>query len=96
MRVISQPRYPSPVPPAQAIERLERATRTPHHAFWDCSISVLDSHVVDRTRIHGPKQVTDVYLLALSVANKGRFVTFDQSIPLSAIAGASESSLVCL
>jgi hypothetical protein len=96
VRVISQPRYPSPVPPAHAIERLDRATRTSHHAFWDCSISVLDERIVDRKRIHGPKQVTDVYLLALAVANEGRFVTFDRSIPLSAVAGASESSLVCL
>lgn len=96
VRVISQPRYPSPVAPAQAMERLERATRTPHHVFWDCSLSVLDQRIVDRTRIHGPKQVTDAYLLALSVAAGGRFVTFDRSIPLSAVAGATESSLVCL
>ena len=34
------------------------------------------------------KQVTDTYLLALAVANGGRFVTVDQSITLSAVPGA--------
>ena len=96
VRIISQPRYPSPVPVAEAIERLSQAAGTPHHVFWTCETSVLDDAVVDRSRIHGPRQVTDVYLLALAVLRSGRFVTFDRGIPLSAVRGARPEHLVAL
>lgn len=96
VRIISQPRYPSPVTPAQAVDLLARATRTDHHTFWSCDLSLLDDTVVDRTRLHGPRQVTDAYLLALAVRNGGRFVTFDQSVALSAIPGADPAHLVVL
>lgn len=96
VRVISQPRYPSPVPPAEAIRRLRRATATEHHAFWDCRLSLLDPQIVDPTRIHGPRAVTDAYLLALAAAHGGRFVTFDRTVPLRAVAGAGEDNLVVL
>lgn len=85
-----------PATPTQAMERLHRATQTPYHAFWPCEVSLLDEKVVDRTRIHGSRQVTDVYLLALAVAKGGRFVTLDRSIPLSAVAGARPENLVIL
>lgn len=96
VRVLSQPRYPSPVSPAVAIGVLDEARAGGHHAFWPCDISVLDSPVIDRTRVHGPAQVTDAYLLALAVAHGGRFVTFDRSLPLSAVPGASADHLTIL
>ncbi len=96
LRVLSQPRYPSPVPVAEAAARLARATTGEHHAFWPCETSLLDTGRVDCSRIHGPRQVTDVYLLALAVANRGRFVTFDHGIPLQAVARANASHLVRL
>ena len=96
VRIVSQPRYPSPVSPTLAIERLSRATRTEHHAFWDCDASLLDERIVDRSRVHGPRQVTDVYLLALAVAKGGCFVTFDRHVPVDAVVGAGKSSLILL
>jgi uncharacterized protein len=96
VRIVSQPRYPSPVPPAEAIRRLEMATRGPHHEFWPCDLSLLDETLVDSTRLHGPRQVTDAYLLALAVAKGGRFVTFDRAVPLPAVVGASADQLIVL
>ena len=96
VRVVSQPGYPSPVSPSEAIGRLEAATKTPHHEFWLCSVSLLDSARIDRTRVHGARQVTDVYLLALAVEHGGRFVTFDRSIPQSAVPGATQEHLTIL
>jgi toxin-antitoxin system PIN domain toxin len=96
VRVVSQPGYPSPVSPSEAMERLEAAASTPHHEFWPCSMSLLDATRIDRNRVHGPRQVTDVYLLALAVEHGGRFVTFDRSIPLSAVPGASQEHLTVL
>ncbi len=96
VRVVSQPRYPSPVPPAEAIRRLEGATRSEHHEFWSCDVSLLDARRIDPTRLHGPRQVTDAYLLALAAAKGGRFVTFDRSVPLAAVPGARAENLVVL
>ena len=93
VRILSQPQYPSPVPVAEAAARLARATGTEHHAFWPCDLSLLDASV-DRRRVHGPRQVTDVYLLALAVHHGGRFATFDGRIPLEAVPGASSEHLV--
>jgi uncharacterized protein len=96
VRIISQPRYPSPVSPALAIERLARAVGTEHHEFWPCSVSLLDSRAVTPEQVHGPRQVTDAYLLALAVAHGGRFVTLDQSVALGAVPGAKAGDLTVL
>jgi predicted nucleic acid-binding protein len=78
----------------EAVERLRRATRTEYHEFWSCSISLLEDRRINSSQVHGPRQVTDVYLLALAVEHGGRFVTFDRSIPLSAAPGATSEHLV--
>jgi toxin-antitoxin system PIN domain toxin len=93
VRIISQPRYPNPISSAEAIRRLAGATQRPHHEFWRCDLSLLDLHVVDRSRVHGPRQVTDAYLLALATAQGGRFVTFDQSVSLGAVTEARTENL---
>ena len=96
VRIISHPRYPNPVSPSQAIDLLARAASTEHHEFWPCTISVLDSKLVEHKRVHGPKQVTDAYLLALATAHEGRFVTFDQSVAISTVRTAKKGNLSVL
>lgn len=96
VRVISQPRYPSPISPAEAIRLLDRARRPRHHEFWPCHVSLLDRSTTLGTRILGPRQVTDAYLLALAVAHGGRFVTFDNTVPLGAVPGAGDQHLALL
>lgn len=96
VRILSQPRYPSPVSPMEAIEVLSRACDSSHHAFWPCDVSVLDARIVDRSRLHGPRQVTDAYLLAMATAHHGRFVTFDRAVSLASVRGATEEHLTVL
>ncbi len=96
VRIVSQPRYPSPVSPAVAIDLLARACAGGHHEFWPCELSLLDPQVVDSSRLHGPRQVTDAYLLALAMAHGGRFVTFDRSLSLSSVRGATGDHLAVL
>jgi uncharacterized protein len=96
VRILSQPNYPGPVSMSEALELLTDATSTHHHEYWSCSVSLTDDAVVDRSRIHGHRQLTDIYLLALAAANNGRFVTFDTSIPLDAVRTASKDDLVIL
>jgi len=88
---LSEPdHYDSRVGPPRA------ATRTEHHEFWSCAVSVLDEEAVDRSRLHSPRQVTDAYLLALATAYGGRFVTFDRRISTEAVRGVAEENLVVL
>jgi toxin-antitoxin system PIN domain toxin len=96
VRIISQPRYPSPIAPAEAVALLAGARSGSDHVFWPCDLSILDPAVVDATRVHGPRQVTDAYLLALAVARGGRFVTFDRRLALAAVPGAKPEHLVVL
>jgi uncharacterized protein len=96
VRVVAQPRYPSPIPVAGAIRRLEEATSTEHHTYWRCDVSLLDPQIVDRSRVHGPRQVTDAYLLALATAHAGRLVTLDRAIPLTAVPRARPENLLVL
>lgn len=96
VRIVSQPRYPGTVAPAVAIDRLARSTRSSDHEFWNCDASVLDDRIVDGSRIHSGRQLTDTYLLALAVARRGRLVTFDRSVPLAAVFGATVEHLLVL
>lgn len=96
VRIMSLPSYPNALKPSTVIERLARATQHPVHEFWADDCSLLDPAAVRSDRVHGPKQVTDVYLLALAIAHGGRFVTFDASIPLSAVPRANPSHLAVL
>jgi uncharacterized protein len=47
-------------------------------------------------RIHGHRQITDTYLLALARRRHGRFVSFDHGISIEAVQGASPGDLVLL
>jgi uncharacterized protein len=96
LRIMSQPGYSSPQPLAVLISMLHDSTATQHHAFWSDDISMLDAAHFQHGHLHGPRQLTDVYLLALAVKNEARLVGFDQRIPLSAVRGATAKHLVTL
>ena len=73
---------------SSALDLLERVTGADEHRFWPDDISLTDVQLFDHNRILGPKQLTDVYLLALAVKNGGRLATFDRAIPVAAVHGA--------
>lgn len=96
LRVISSPNYPSPIPLSDAQMLLSRQTDTASHAFWQDTISLADAARFDFSSIRGPKQLTDVYPLALAVANEGRLVTFDGHISAAPVIGAEAKHLLVL
>jgi toxin-antitoxin system PIN domain toxin len=96
VRIISQPRYPSPVTTADALLRLAEATADDSHEFWPDDASLTDPDVLVPEALLGPRQVTDAYLLALAVRRSGRLVTFDSAVPLHAVAGATPEHLEVL
>ncbi|MGQ0800593.1 MAG: TA system VapC family ribonuclease toxin [Pseudomarimonas sp.] len=96
VRILAQPNYPQPISIREAMDRLQRATMTPHHAFWADTVSLLDANNVDPRRVHGSKQITDIYLLSLAVRHGGRFVSFDAGVARSAVPAARSEHLLIL
>jgi toxin-antitoxin system PIN domain toxin len=96
VRVMSHPGYPNPVPARAVVERLGEATRSRMHEFWPDDVSILDESTFDSSRIHGPRQITDAYLLALAATHGGRFVTFDNRIAVDAVRSAKRGNVLTL
>jgi len=95
-RVMSHPSYPNAHPVRSIMERLREACASALHEFWPDDVSLLDARVADAARIHGPRQLTDVYLLALALRHGGQFVTFDGSVPREAVKDAEKRRLLVL
>jgi len=96
VRIVSGPGYTNPIHIADGFATLSRQLTAFGHEFWPADISLLDSESFNHSRILGPKQITDVYLLALAVKNDGRFVTLDRGIPLAVVRGAEARHLVVI
>jgi hypothetical protein len=92
VRVISQPRYRNPISSADAAARLTAACESKPHQYWPCDVSLRTIS----TRLLGPSQVTDAYLLALCIAHDAKFATLDTAVALDAVVGATEDHLVVL
>ena len=96
IRVMSHPGYPNAVSVRAVMERLTEASASTFHEFWPDDVSLLDAKVADSARIHGPRQLTDLYLLALAVRHDGQFVTFDTSVSVDAIRRAEKKHILIL
>ena len=95
-RIMSHTGYPNALPVQAVMGRLREATASRYHEFWPDDISLLDAEVANATRIHGPRQITDVYLLALAVRHGGQFVTLDTAVSQEAVIGADKRHLLVL
>lgn len=96
VRIVTQLGYARPARMSDAMRVLTGQIGKPDHEFWPDDISITDAVAFDHSRILGPKQITDIYLLALAVKRSGRLVTFDRGLPLKAVRGAEPRHLVVL
>ncbi|MDA1082256.1 MAG: PIN domain-containing protein [Gemmatimonadetes bacterium] len=96
VRIMSHPGYPNARSVVEVVERLRTATAHSAHEFWPDDQSILDEKLIEPTRVHGPRQLTDVYLLALALKRGGRLVTFDATIATGAVRGAKSQHMVKL
>jgi uncharacterized protein len=96
LRIMPQLRFPRPIVVMDALDLLSDMIAGTDHIFWPDDISLLDKQLIDRSRILGPKQLTDIYLLALAVKHGGRLVTLDCAIPMTAVRGARPEHLVVI
>ncbi len=96
IRILSQTAYPNRAPAAEVAARLAEATQHPAHHFWPDAVSLLSPGLMAWNNLLTGRHITDAYLLALAVKNRGMFVTLDQGIPLAAVQGAQTKHLVVL
>ena len=95
VRIMSHPAYSQRVlfAPGDLISRLQTFAAQTDHEFWPDDVSLRDPKTFLSERIHGSRQLTDLYLLALAGRHDGRLATFDQDIPVSAARAASAKNL---
>ena len=89
LRVLGNPNQGAAfVPIHQLSEHLRQFCASTPHEYWPDDISLRDRDRFDLESVHGPQQITDVYLLGLAVKRGARFATFDQRVPFAAVKGA--------
>jgi hypothetical protein len=94
VRVLANPTYGATVTrPVELVERLGRFCASRHHVFWPGAVSLIDRTIFNPAMIRGHRQLTDVYLLGLARKMGGSLATFDRTIPLAAVVGATRSTL---
>ena len=97
VRVLANPAYGAVVSrPAEIVDRLRRFCASKRHVFWPDGVSLSDARVFDPAYIRGHRQVTDIYLLGLAKRHSGRLATFDTTIPLAAVRGATRGTLAVI
>lgn len=62
------------------------------HRFWPDSVSILETSRFDLSGA-GPKNLTDLYLCGIAVAQGGRVATFDQNIRWQSVAGSGPDTV---
>lgn len=79
--------------PADVVDHLKRFCEDTHHRAWTDTVSLTDAALFAPQFIRGHRQLTDVYLLGLATKMGGKLATFDRTIPIKAVRGATPDSL---
>jgi predicted nucleic acid-binding protein len=92
LRIVTNRSFSPNVPGwAEAIKILRKQTEgSPGHSFWRDSLTLSEVDKRLGSRIKGPNQITDAYLLTLAARHKGRLVTFDYRTQSLAPKGSEE------
>lgn len=81
VRLSSGPKLlPKPAKLREAMEILKQLTEQNGHDFWPHETPLRESTAFCVDRLFGPGQLTDAYLLGLTIAKGGTLVTLDRGI----------------
>jgi predicted nucleic acid-binding protein len=69
---------------------LKRNVELPGHQFWNDSLQLGEALERIPTPLTGHQQITDAYLIALAIHNRGKLATLDWGISRFAPAGSVE------
>lgn len=93
LRVLTNPAYTAPHRPADIVERLRAFRSSGHHRFLADDVSLCDARLFNLALMRGHRQVTDIYLLGLAKHSDAALATFDRTIPLASVKGATRANL---
>lgn len=95
IRVLNLPGYSrlGPVGFAPVASKLAEICGSLDHEFWPSNVSLRDAGRVNWPRVMGHNQITDIYLLALAVAQGGCLVTLDHGVAVTTVPGATARHL---
>lgn len=97
VRILSHPSYPGQTTTMEdAVSRLNTFCAEREHVFWPDAVSICGRGRFRWPHVRGHRQLTDVYLLALAISNHGRLATFETSISLKAVEGATAQNLAII
>ena len=81
VRIISNPAFsPHALGVMEAVDILKTNCEHRLHRFWEDSIGYAEAVESLRVDLTGHQQVTDAYLLALALRNRGKLATLDRSV----------------
>ena len=97
LRILSNPTYWSEFErTATLVKRLRQFCGSGNHRFWEQTVSLRDRKLFDLAHLSGHRHITDVYLLGLAQRMGGQLATFDRTIPVKAVIGATSDSLAVI
>jgi len=81
VRILSNPSFSADaLTPTDAAVVLSKSLTSPAHRFWAIDIGLSEANQPFREQIVGHQQVTDAYLLGLTIHKKGKLATLDRGI----------------
>jgi toxin-antitoxin system PIN domain toxin len=91
VRIVSSPAFSMhSVSIQEAVKGLRAGLQDEAHHFWPDSISFPDALGFLERPLAGHQQITDAYLVALAIHNRGKLATLDQGIAQVAPTGVVE------
>jgi len=97
IRILTNKAYtPRPYRPVEIIEHLRTFRDSGSHHFWPDAVSLTDARLFNPALVRGHRQTTDIYLLGLARSASGALATFDRSIPLGSVKGATKANLMVI
>jgi toxin-antitoxin system PIN domain toxin len=91
VRILSNPAFsPHSLTPSGALLVLKRNVELPSHHFWNDSLQLGEALERIPTPLTGHQQITDAYLIALAMHNRGKLATLDRGVAQLGPAGAVE------
>jgi len=97
VRILSNPAFsPNALTPVNALALLQSNLGHPGHQFWHEDLGLLEAMALVQSKIVRHQQVTDAYLLGLTIHKKGRLATLDRKLPVLLSERAAARDLVML
>lgn len=91
VRIVSNPAFsPRAVSPVEAVNALQVTLGHSAHQFWPDSISLPGAVGMLRQPVKGHQQITDAYLVALALKNRGKLATLDRGVAALGAPGVVE------